>query len=157
MKTHSSEACQGRACVIHSPSDHHMRDWPIVHRLDRQVELDGWDELGDAVLPGPVYTLTERTCPHGVGHPDPDSLRHAQRVGGRAFRQEQSVHGCDGCCRKPEPESQHNPSYVDDDDWVMTEPRHALPDDDPRVVEMRERFFAALEAHDQGEAGGGSE
>jgi hypothetical protein len=28
----------------------------------------------------------ERTCPHGVGHPDPDEI----------FLD--AVHGCDGCC-----------------------------------------------------------
>jgi len=29
----------------------------------------------------------ERICPHGVGHPDPDGIS------------EDTVHGCDGCCR----------------------------------------------------------
>jgi len=31
--------------------------------------------------------MMERICPHGTGHPDPDDLN------------EDTVHGCDGCCR----------------------------------------------------------
>jgi hypothetical protein len=31
--------------------------------------------------------IIERICEHGVGHPDPDD------------RNEDTVHGCDGCCR----------------------------------------------------------
>jgi hypothetical protein len=33
----------------------------------------------------------ERLCSHGIGHPDPDDLS------------DNTVHGCDGCCRPPEP------------------------------------------------------
>ena len=32
----------------------------------------------------------ERTCPHGVGHPDPDSPW--------AHDSHEWIHGCDGCC-----------------------------------------------------------
>lgn len=49
---HSPNGCFGRPCIIHAPSDHHMRDWPIIWRDDRGI--------------------TERACAHGVGHPDPD-------------------------------------------------------------------------------------
>ena len=49
-----------------------MADWPTV------VRASG---------------LIERTCPHGVGHPDPDSLAWSLS-GSRDY----SVHGCDGCC-----------------------------------------------------------
>jgi hypothetical protein len=49
---HSEERCAGEVCVMHNPSDHHMRDWPYNWRDDRG--------------------LMERICPHGVGHPDPD-------------------------------------------------------------------------------------
>lgn len=49
---HSPEICQGRPCVIHNPSDHHMREWPTHYRFDRRI--------------------MERICPHGIGHPDPD-------------------------------------------------------------------------------------
>lgn len=71
---HAPALCAGRPCVIHAPSDHHMRDWPTSYRYDKN--------------------LTERTCPHGVGHPDPDDL---------AWRPSQDylgVHGCDGCCAR---------------------------------------------------------
>ncbi len=71
---HPAEQCRGRPCVLHNPSDHHMRSWPTHFRGDRG--------------------LMERTCPHGVGHPDPDDLAwHVSQ--GRTW---QGVHGCDGCC-----------------------------------------------------------
>lgn len=60
-------------CAIHAPSYHHMRTWPQVMRSS---------------------TLIERTCPHGVGHPDPDSLKYFKANG----QSHMAVHGCDGCC-----------------------------------------------------------
>ena len=74
LVTHDRDACQGRGCPIHHPSDHHMRDWPTVWRDDRMV--------------------LERVCPHGVGHMDPDDAAY------RATRGDtDTTHGCDGCCR----------------------------------------------------------
>lgn len=80
-KFHSLEACrlsreQGSPehCFIHNPSNHHMRDWPMVIRSS---------------------SLIERTCEHGVGHPDPDSARFLNWRDGSLFW---GVHGCDGCC-----------------------------------------------------------
>lgn len=75
LTTHPAGQCAGEFCVVHNPSDHHMREWPTNWRSDRQ--------------------LMERTCPHGVGHPDPDDLAFHLRKG----RQWQANHGCDGCCR----------------------------------------------------------
>lgn len=72
---HPATACDGGFCVLHNPSEHHMREWPLCWRGDRK--------------------LMERTCPHGVGHPDPDDLAFHVRNG----REWQGVHGCDGCCR----------------------------------------------------------
>lgn len=69
-----TEECERLGCVIHSPSDHSMRDFPTLWRRDRGI--------------------MERTCPHGVGHPDPDDLAFHVRNG----RQHEGVHGCDGCC-----------------------------------------------------------
>ena len=73
---HSPEKCAGRHCVIHDPSDHIMREWPLNFRSDRG--------------------LMERLCPkHGVGHPDPDDLAwHISE--GRGWI---GVHGCCGCER----------------------------------------------------------
>tara|TARA_R110000787_G_scaffold16774_5_gene52582 strand:+ start:3125 stop:3385 length:261 start_codon:yes stop_codon:yes gene_type:complete len=51
---HPRAKCKGPNCVIHNPSDHHMRDWPLHWREDRGI--------------------FERICPHGVGHPDPDDI-----------------------------------------------------------------------------------
>lgn len=75
VAVHGREACEGRACVIHHPSDHHMRTWPTTYRAD----------LG----------VTERMCPHGVGHPDPDDIAYHTSRG----QDHLSIHGCDGCCR----------------------------------------------------------
>lgn len=110
--THDRKRCQGRACVVHAPSGHHMADWPTVFRADRGI--------------------TERLCPHGVGHPDPDDLAYRKSVAkwvvegddgtvyavcrNKRIAQaamdgieysitlkvsstfDESVHGCDGCC-----------------------------------------------------------
>ena len=65
---HPPGVCAGRACVVHGPSEHHMRDWPMVWR--------------------PFRGQVERTCPHGIGHPDPDQAGD-------------TTHGCDGCCGVP--------------------------------------------------------
>lgn len=66
---HSKSKCKGKHCPVHNPSDHHMRDWPQHFRSDRGI--------------------TERICPHGVGHPDPDDIN---------AKGSDSIHGCDGCC-----------------------------------------------------------
>lgn len=78
---HSKNLCEGRACCVHNPSDHHMKDFPQHWREDTGV--------------------MERTCPHGIGHPDPDDVAFRKRVNeddGDAM----GIHGCDGCCRPPE-------------------------------------------------------
>ena len=68
--THGPEVCVDNYCPVHNPSNHHMRKWPLNYRQDRGI--------------------TERICPCGVGHPDPDCYL-AKRDGG--------VHGCCGCCQ----------------------------------------------------------
>lgn len=75
---HNKADCVGR-CPIHNPSDHHMRDWPLHWR-------------GGPFDSGQGF---ERICPHGVGHPDPDTVRRAIE-----YHEDLSagVHGCDGCC-----------------------------------------------------------
>jgi hypothetical protein len=69
LHTHAAFECREKNCVVHSPSNHHMRTWPINYRMDRGI--------------------TERICKHGIGHPDPDCIR----------AKENSIHGCDGCCQ----------------------------------------------------------
>lgn len=75
---HNLTACEGEWCVIHNPSDHRMKDWPINIRTES--------------------ALAERICPHGVGHPDPDSLAWIARAFGQEYANAYGVHGCDGCC-----------------------------------------------------------
>jgi hypothetical protein len=69
--THTPETCAGEACTLHNRSDHSMRKFPQHWRGDRGI--------------------MERICPHGVGHPDPDSPWPADSA--------EWIHGCDGCCR----------------------------------------------------------
>lgn len=75
IKLHQTEDCEA-PCPFHSPSQHHMADWPMVLRLDR---LD---------------KLVERVCEHGCGHPDPDSLGRLTEDLVRGS----GIHGCDLCC-----------------------------------------------------------
>lgn len=94
---HSDSACEGRPCVIHNPTNHHMRAFPLRWRHDRH--------------------LFERICPHGVGHPDPDQFAFwnearekwrpsiAADVIDDPYPQSnpfdgKGIHGCDGCCRR---------------------------------------------------------
>lgn len=73
MNVHDIGTCVGRYCVIHNPSAHHMRRWPLDWRDDSKI--------------------FERECPHGVGHPDPDGQEYLRAIG-RVVE-----HGCDGCCQ----------------------------------------------------------
>jgi len=81
LQTHAAAACAGRACCVHAPSDHPLRDAPLSWRGDRH--------------------LVERICPCGVGHPDPDHLTHVALICGEGYAWGQSVHGCcpRRCCR----------------------------------------------------------
>lgn len=76
VNVHPIERCAGGYCVIHNPSEHHMRAWPLNWRDDKG--------------------LMERICPHRIGHPDPDDLAFHVRNGRGAL----GVHGCDGCCAR---------------------------------------------------------
>lgn len=73
---HLATRCAGEFCVIHHPSDHHMRRWLLTWRDDKGV--------------------MERQCPHGVGHPDPDDVAFLVR----SYAEDRTLHGCDGCCRE---------------------------------------------------------
>ena len=75
---HSKEDCSGEYCVIHNPSNHRMKDWPLNWRTDRY--------------------MMERVCEHGVGHPDPDHVAHIRKVKGDEYANVDAIHGCDGCC-----------------------------------------------------------
>jgi len=77
VNVHPPEQCAGRPCVMHAPSDHHMREWSTNWRGDTRV--------------------MERMCPHGIGHPDPDDVAYQKTID-RAWV---GVHGCDGCCSSP--------------------------------------------------------
>lgn len=121
---HEGEGCRG-PCPIHNPSNHHMRDWPLVWRDDRDEAMSGamlmsvlsgvtdsavianagqgawWD--ADAMG---LHGWLERVCPHGIGHPDLDSVRF-----GLEFYEEMKPRAhaqpCDGCCAPPTEEGGH--------------------------------------------------
>jgi hypothetical protein len=75
VNVHPPERCVGRPCVVHHPSDHHMRGWSLNWRGDSR--------------------LMERMCPHGIGHPDPDDMTYQASIGQQNCI---GIHGCDGCC-----------------------------------------------------------
>lgn len=80
LLVHDKKGCTGN-CVIHRPSDHHMKDWPTNWRSD--------------------LSIMERICSHGIGHPDPDDLAHKKKVLGDGYENYAfEIHGCDGCCQK---------------------------------------------------------
>ena len=81
LRVHKRTDCLG-PCAIHSPSEHHMRDWPLLYRSDRN--------------------MIERICAHGVGHPDPDQISFWFKTLDAADATAESVHGCDFCCRQGE-------------------------------------------------------
>jgi hypothetical protein len=69
-----TDECHTLGCVVHHWSKHHMRNMPLLWRDDRGI--------------------FERTCEHGIGHPDPDGAHWLERQG---YGYE-NIHGCDGCC-----------------------------------------------------------
>lgn len=79
---HDADRCLGDHCPFHNPSEHHMRTWDV------KVQLSRWD------------LRTDRLCPHGEAHPDPDNLGFLARVFGNEEAERSSVHRCDGCCRE---------------------------------------------------------
>ena len=70
LVVHEADRCMGEYCTVHNKSDHSMRSFPQHWRGDRGI--------------------MERTCPHGIGHPDPDSPWPPNSS--------EWVHGCDFCC-----------------------------------------------------------
>lgn len=65
VNLHDPALCEGRGCVVHHPTDHHMIDWPLTWRGDKGV--------------------FERQCRHNVGHPDPDDAAYLQSIGKEAY------------------------------------------------------------------------
>jgi hypothetical protein len=83
INVHPARSCLGRSCVIHRPSDHHMRGWDL-----------GWDNDRGAF---------SRECPHGIEHPDPDQVAYWLAAWGPIEMGHLSFHACDGCCIPKKP------------------------------------------------------
>lgn len=85
LSTHGPLSCKwDEHCCIHKPSDHPLKDAPL-----------NWRESGPFDW---KPSHMERMCPHGIGHPDPDSLRFIESKMGTDVAETVSTHGCDGCC-----------------------------------------------------------
>ena len=71
-----NDGCRIDGCMIHNPDTEWAgAEWPYFPRGDGRIE---------------------RTCLHGVGHPDPNTARFLTTRGwshAAAY-----THGCDGCC-----------------------------------------------------------
>lgn len=91
IRIHAKHLCEGHGCPFHHPSEHHMRTWYRVVRTDKYG--------------APV----ERTCTHGVGHPDPDSTAYLKTLlPSDEDAWALSVHGCChmNCCAETKGENQ---------------------------------------------------
>lgn len=96
-RVHTKDQCKAtrkmgapKGCVLHKPTLHKLTGSPQVLRAS---------------------TLIEDTCPHGVGHPNPDS---AAFLNWRDSTDTWGTHGCDGCCGPLGEE----PHYLDrDGEW----------------------------------------
>lgn len=81
LETHGPAQCGSGFCCIHRPSAHVLNDRPLLWRDDSR----------------PAFM--ERVCPHGIGHPDPDSLAWLATVQRNPRLVEAlEIHSCDGCC-----------------------------------------------------------
>jgi hypothetical protein len=60
-RLHPKSRCSALHCVIHNPSNHHMRHMPQKWNADRG--------------------FIERVCEHETGHPDPDIFTHPRTHG----------------------------------------------------------------------------
>jgi hypothetical protein len=97
---HPRDRCEGRPCVVHAPTDHPMRSWPLNWRNDR--------------------VMFERICPHGIGHPDPDQFARWAELLDPEEAVAEGIHGCDGCCATGR--GADSPQDVSDIDLSATEP-----------------------------------
>lgn len=77
LVVHRKDGCSG-SCPIHNPSGHHMVDWKLNWREDRGI--------------------FERICQHGIGHPDPDTIKYIAKTRGNSLARTENIHGCCGCC-----------------------------------------------------------
>ena len=78
---HREEKCADdpTPCTLHRPTNHGMRDWPLVLRLEKNGTF--W-----------------RQCPHGLVHPDPDSMEFLLANTPPEFVDGVIEHSCDDCC-----------------------------------------------------------
>lgn len=79
VKTHGGNACAGRSCCVHNPSDHHMKEWPLVFNRNKGY-------------------MGERICDHDYRHPDPDAHAYVTSRLPKHLAQTIGVHTCCGCC-----------------------------------------------------------
>lgn len=82
LQTHSTWLCAGNTCCIHNPSDHPLRDAPLLW-IDQFRSMD-------------------RVCSHGFTHPDPDDFSFKVHTGvSHLLLSVIGAHDCDHCCHWP--------------------------------------------------------
>lgn len=99
--------CDVDGCAIHNPSYHPLSNAKQYMRADK-----AW--------------LIERICDHGIGHPDPDSASFISKQEGNGSIW---VHGCDGCCKDPEPTPPRTQRSTVKRGWGPHEHRYVWADD----------------------------
>lgn len=131
---HPPDECAVEFCAVHAPSPHHMRELPLVLRLDR---ADG---------------CVERVCKHGVGHPDPDWVSYRMSLGDIY----PDTHGCchEGCCADCSPiKTTHEVSvfldemiwgYCDQNGWFNYDDDPANADEQRRLNNMVEHLYHSI-------------
>ena len=81
LDVHTRDQCATQFCVIHHPSNHHMKTWDYY-----------WDNRSRMMM---------RMCEHSVLHPDPDQVAFERRYLEPAVLATVIDHYCDGCCTPP--------------------------------------------------------
>lgn len=97
---HAAEVCSGSHCAIHNPSDHPLKDAPIILR-------------GANPFSSKPHGFAERICSCGIGHSDPDSVAFYDSVGIHGT----DVHGCCGHCVDGLYEKLNGDKMIDPQDW----------------------------------------
>jgi len=90
-KVHKASACADSYCAIHNPSDHPLKDAPLVLRHGSPLSIK-------------PHGFAERFCECGIGHSDPDSVAYYSSQGALGT----GVHGCCGHCEVTYEDIQRN-------------------------------------------------
>jgi len=78
------------------------RPYPTSRRTEEGTMVVIYQSPGNVMHGLPLSRretgLLEAICPHGIGHPIPESTLHMDTHGPSGAKGTWGVHGCDGCC-----------------------------------------------------------